>query len=117
MLLFPIDLGRVDAGALHGNSRIEKCPRWIPYELVFAHEKQMKHNYRWTSFSFSRLSPINEVARQGGLSPAQMVAVLNDREFQPMPDAQAVHELNVLVDKWQKKTCAENMKAGNNGMA
>ncbi len=61
----------------HRRSEVEKlealgCPRSVPWAIVAPHEEQARRNH---GQSLTRL------AERGGLSPAELVAVLTDRSW------------------------------------
>lgn len=63
------------------------CPRDVSWEIVVPHEEQAHRNH---GQSLARL------AERGGLSPAELLAVLEDRAWTP-GDVVAVPRLLVLL--------------------
>jgi len=63
-------------------------PRAVPWSLLQPHERQADRNHGQT---------LKRLAERGGLSPAEMVAVLEDRRWQRMDPEAAVARLNELV--------------------
>lgn len=63
-------------------------PRDIPWSLLTPHEAQALQNHDQT---------LEELAKRGGLAPCEAVAVIEDREWSPMKDANAVTRLTELT--------------------
>ena len=49
-----------------------ECPRSVPWSLVAPHEKQARHNHDRS---------LEQLAEAGGLSPKELVFVLEDRPY------------------------------------
>lgn len=56
----------------HFNKDLQRCPDFVPWDLVAPHEKQAKENHSQT------LERLNE---RGGLSPKELYAVVNDKSL------------------------------------
>lgn len=72
---------------MHGSG----CPRFVPLSLVLDHAAQAHRNHGQT---------VARLAQRGGLSPAELVKVLEDRSWnsgEPWNDADAVPRLLVLL--------------------
>ncbi len=67
---------------------IPECPETIPWQLVQPHEAQAQTNH---GQSLSRL------AERGGLAPSEAVAVLEDRQWQPMSPIRAMYRLIEII--------------------
>jgi hypothetical protein len=67
------------------------CPREIPWSQVAPHERQAMRNHGRQT--------LKELADRGGLSPEELLAVLEDRRFESMPIELAVAQLLELVSK------------------
>lgn len=64
------------------------CPRSVPWNLVAPHEEQAHRNHGQT---------LGRLAARGGLSPAELVAVLEDRPFRYMSNKEVVEDLLRLM--------------------
>lgn len=64
--------------------RVEGCPTSVPWSVVTPHETQAQRNH---GQSLPRL------AQRGGLSPDEMLAVLEDRDWERMDREEAVRQL------------------------
>lgn len=53
----------------------------IPWELIAFHEAQARRNHRQS---------LEQLAYRGGLSPCEAIAVIEDRPWRSMPDAEEV---------------------------
>jgi hypothetical protein len=82
---FPIQ--RID------ESEVEQ-PTSIPWDLIAPHERRADLNHGQT---------LQELARRGGLSVTEAVAVIQDRRWHRMEVRQAVEELNGLVERYHGK--------------
>jgi len=60
----------------------------VPWDLLAPHERQADINHGQT---------LKRLAERGGLSPAEMVAVLEDRRFHRMEPAAAIVRLNEII--------------------
>lgn len=82
MDMFPVlGAGRRDA--------VPGTPASIPWALLAPHERQAKHNHGQS---------LRRLAERGGLAPAEMVAVLEDRPFRRMDPAAATARLLALME-------------------
>jgi len=63
-------------------------PKEIPYVLVEAHEAQAKANH-WQT--------VKRLAERGGLSPCELIAVLEDREWYRMDHLQAINQVKAYI--------------------
>lgn len=61
-----------------------RCPREIPFALVAAHESQTRKNH---------YQSVERLAARGGLTPSELMAILEDREWQLMDDQIAIDQL------------------------
>lgn len=57
---------------------------WVPWELIAAHAKQCERNHGQTP---------QQLARRGGLSASEAVAVIEDRVWTAMPIGEANSQL------------------------
>ncbi len=64
------------------------CPSEVPWSFVEQHEQQALRNHSQT---------LHRLAERGGLSPCEMVAVVEDREWESMSDAAAIERLRDLL--------------------
>ena len=69
------------------------CPESVDWDLVAPHEAQAQRNHDQT---------LNRLAERGGLSPSELVTVLEDREWRVMPLRDAVNRLKQLIG-WVSK--------------
>lgn len=68
------------------------CPRFVPLPIVVAHAEQAHRNHGQT---------VARLAERGGLSPAELVKVLEDRSWnsgEPWTDCDAVPRLLALLE-------------------
>ena len=63
----------------------------IPWELIKDHEVQAIRNHQQT---------LAKLALRGGLSRCEAVAVLEDRQWEPMDEIEADKRLTQLVETW-----------------
>lgn len=68
----------------------KKTPR-IPWEMVEPHARQAEINHYQT---------LERLAERGGLSPSELMAVLEDRRWSPMPDAS--EKLDAAIEAWRQ---------------
>ena len=61
----------------------------IPWEMIAAHERQADRNHSQT---------LNRLHERGGLSWSESLAVLQDRRWEPEPNAKAL--VLALVEQW-----------------
>lgn len=89
MRMFPVLWGQ--------RSREEKalweklgCPKEVPWHILAPHEAQAHKNHSQS---------LETLARRGGLSPSEMLAILEDRRFRDpyIPDTEAIPRINSLV--------------------
>ena len=64
------------------------CPDFVAWSLVAPHAKQAMTNHGQT---------LERLDERGGLSPCELVAVLEDRKWKPMPTAEAVGRVLLLI--------------------
>lgn len=69
--------GREDIAALERSG----CPRSVPWSLLAPHEARAQRTHSQT---------LERLAERGGLSPSEMAAVIEDREWRPMVHRDAV---------------------------
>lgn len=83
--MFPIlrGYGRAERTAMLG------CPTSVPWDLLAPHEAQALRNHGGQS--------LERLAERGGLSPAELVAVVEDRAFRSMPLEEAVARVRELA--------------------
>ena len=62
----------------------------VPWEFIEPHERQAQRNHYQT---------LDRLAARGGLSPCEMLAVVEGRKWHAMLDGEA--KLQVALDKWQ----------------
>lgn len=68
------------------------CPQDVPFEFVAEHDKQCWLNHGQTP---------RRLTDRGGLSPSEMLAVVEDRRFESMPDADAIARLRAKLEAWE----------------
>lgn len=72
-----------------------KCGlRSIPWAMIAPHERQATINHDGQS--------LRRLAARGGLSLCEMIAVLEDREWTPIPIGEARAKLLQMVESWQQ---------------
>lgn len=64
----------------------------IPWEMIAPHEKQAHLNHDQS---------LAGLARRGGLSYSEAIAVLEDRDWHSIPIMEAVDSLAKLVKEWK----------------
>ncbi len=69
------------------------CPRQVPYRMLALHEPQAWRNHNQT---------IQRLNDRGGLSPCEMVAILNDRAWHHMTDEDAVAQLLTFMHAFER---------------
>lgn len=67
-----------------------KAPHEVPWAILARHERQAMKNHD---------QALERLAQRGGLSPCEMVAVLEDREWRKMSDTEAWHRLRFFIDE------------------
>lgn len=72
----------------HRQERSVAFPTAVPWAFVAPHEQQAERNHGQT---------LRRLAERGGLSPCELVAVLEDRRWHAMDDAAAVARLMELL--------------------
>jgi len=87
MKRFPV-LGSSRYGSAPG------APTSVPWDLLTPHEAQAERNH---------YQSLRELAERGGLSPAEMVAVLEDRPWRNMDLTAAITRLRELVDAFEDR--------------
>lgn len=69
------------------------CPREVPFAFVEPHDAQAKLNHG---------AELNQLARRGGLLPVELVAVLEDRPWDPgAKEVEAIGRINNLLSAWE----------------
>jgi len=63
-------------------------PSSIPWSLIAPHEQQAMRNH---------VQSLNRLAERGGLSACEAVAILEDRDWRKMTEAEAVERLNEIL--------------------
>lgn len=66
----------------------DDCPESIPWEIIAPHERWADKNHDQS---------LKELAKRGGLSPDELVAVMEGRRWRPMTMRDAVNRLKQLV--------------------
>jgi len=66
----------------------EDCPESIPWELIEPHEWQARRNH---------YQSLERLAERGGLSPDELVAVMEGRGWRPMTMRDAVNRLKYIL--------------------
>ena len=92
---FPIQTHPRFALNLRRGEPAPSCPSEIPWGMIAPHEKQAMHNHGQQTMA--------RLAERGGLSPSEAVAVLEDRDWQPMRAEEACGQLSALVHKFQEE--------------
>jgi hypothetical protein len=87
---FPVLFGSYETAA---RMKLLGCPRQVPWALLALHESQARDNHSQT---------LERLAFRGGLCPSEMVAILKDRDWESMPDLDAVEELNMFISMWER---------------
>ncbi len=64
------------------------CPKSVPWEFVARHHEWCLRNHDQTP---------ERLAERGGLSPCEMVAVVEHRRWRPMPDSGVPRLLELLA--------------------
>ncbi len=64
----------------------------VPWGLIDAHSLQCLHLHDQTP---------TILAERGGLDPAEMLAVIHERRFEPMDLVQAFNELGQIIEEWK----------------
>lgn len=60
---------------------------WVPWALLEAHRRQAMKNHGQT---------LERLKERGGLSPSEMLAILEDREWRAMDDGLALSAIRAL---------------------
>lgn len=76
------------------------CPTSIPWDMIAPHERQADRNHYQT---------LKRLAERGGLSPAEAVAVLEDREYRQMGNQEAADRLKAMVEAWRLEQAGRRM--------
>lgn len=69
------------------DKQLVQFPRSVPWSLLAPHEKQALKNHDQN---------LETLAERGGLSPCEILAVVEDRSWKRIPDAVAVLQLLAL---------------------
>lgn len=67
------------------------CPTSVPWAMLAPHEAQALSNHDQT---------LRRLAERGGLSPMEMICILEDRRWEPWEPAWAITKLKELVAAW-----------------
>lgn len=67
----------------------EDCPREIDIRFVLPHGRQAKINHNQT---------VNRLNERGGLTPSELIAVLEDRQYTRMPENVAASLVNKFLE-------------------
>lgn len=86
MKLFPVLLGYL---SFREREQYMDCPYSIPWEFIAPHERQAQINHGNQT--------LERLANRGGLSPDELVAVLEDREWRSMNMRDAVDRLKQII--------------------
>ena len=76
-----------------GKELQEQCPKSVPWQMLAPHEDQAVSNHSQS---------LNRLAQRGGLSPCEMLAVLEDRCWHKMSDEDSVRGLVEAVRKFKE---------------
>lgn len=76
------------------------CPTSVPWAMLAPHERQARENHDQS---------LQRLAERGGLSPCEMLAVLEDRRWRGMPDTEAVPALVEAVRAWRETHAAREL--------
>lgn len=68
-----------------GNPALDECPTEFDFRIIAGHEKQALRNHSQT---------LDRLAQRGGLTPDEIMAVLENRDWRNMDISDAVHQLN-----------------------
>lgn len=66
-------------------------PRFVPWDMIMPHDQQAKLNFK---------KGLKEIAKEGGLDPAECISVLRRREWVNMPVDIAARDLRDMIRKW-----------------
>lgn len=64
------------------------CPRSVPWSLLTPHEERAKMNHDQS---------LERLAERGGLDPAEMLAILEDRRWKSMEFSEIMQRLTLLL--------------------
>lgn len=73
---------------LSRDQRVLGIPELIDWAFVEPHRKQAQTNHNQT---------LEQLADRGGLTPAELVAVLEDRKWSPMSDVAAANRFKAIL--------------------
>lgn len=78
---------------VHPDSRrkTRDCPASVPWSMLAPHEAQAQSNHSQT---------LERLAERGGLAVCEMLAVLEDRRWKPVPGDEALRQLRVHLQRW-----------------
>lgn len=68
------------------------CPKGLPWAMVNPHNRQAWRNHNQS---------LKRLAERGGLSPQELVAVLEDRGWSDMTLADSVEKLKSHIAAWE----------------
>lgn len=77
---------------LYGRKRkkYKDYPKYIPWEIIKQHEEQAMINH---------CQSLERLAIRGGLSPDEILVVIEHRKWRPMNIERAINKLNQII-KW-----------------
>lgn len=67
------------------------APLPFPWELILPHEAQAQKNH---------YQSLAQLRARGGLSPCEMIAIMEDRPWKPMSDDMALNQLTAILQKY-----------------
>lgn len=77
----------------HERKQYDDCPDSIPWELI--------EPYRVRACKNQHQQTLENLARQGGLSPDELVAVIEERRWKSMTMRDAVNRLKQIVERYR----------------
>lgn len=83
---FPVMLSHVSH---RERAQYDDCPKSIPWGVIAPHDSQAQINHGGQT--------LERLAKRGGLSPDELVAVMEDRKWRPMNMRDAVDRLKQLI--------------------
>lgn len=78
----------------HSDSKGPVCPKEVPWEFVAPHAAQAKKNHYQT---------LEQLAGRGGLSPTELVALVDDEDVRPMTGTMGITKLKQRLTAWEAK--------------
>lgn len=104
--LFPIALNpasRTEMRELRA-AGVTTCVIGLPWSLIEGHEAQARVNHGGQS--------LRRLAERGGLSACEAVAILQDRRWERMADAEAQRALAAMLTAFQAQRAAGDVREG-----